>query len=233
MVTRTHTFPRLTSVKQGFSIFLNENNFLKCYASTLSMEEFVGCRPALTQASASDRMPPWPCLPHQHLCIAPPLFVDNIRWWDNFFLQFLRPSTPNKLHVDPNHLAPLKTHGSDFSLLVPSSKIFFVCKGVLGIFPASNNKTLQLSLFFHPHSINFHHFHLLNEDHDKQNGNDGSILQEPLSQYWEQLHDKLRQTKVCIEYCWGMKHCCQQEGQQYYLQLQPCRTAVHEDSWNV
>ena len=150
---------------------------------------------------------PWYC---------PPPLVDNIRWWDNFFLKFPRPSTPEKPDVDPDHLAPLKTHGSKYSPLVSTSKIFFGCGDVLGIFPASNSKTLTSSLFFHPHSTDFHHFHLLKEDHDKQNGNNGSVLQEPMLQYHEQPHNKLRETKVCIGYHQGMKHPCQQEGLQYY-----------------
>jgi hypothetical protein len=101
----------------------------------------------------------------------------------NFFLRFLCHSTPNKPDVDPDHLAPLRTHGSEYSPLVSTSEIFFGCNDVLGNFPASNNETLKSSLFFHPHSTEFHHFHLSNEDHDKQNNDDGSVLQEPPPQY--------------------------------------------------
>jgi hypothetical protein len=150
-----------------------------------------------------------------------------------FFLKFPRPSTPEKPDVDPNHLAPLKTHGSKYSPLVSTSKIFFGCGDVLGIFPASNSKTLKSSLFFHPHSTDFHHFHLSKEDHDKQNGNNGSILQEPLPQYCKQPHKELKETKVSIGYHLGTKHSCQQEGLQYYLRLQPCRTAVHNNPCQV
>jgi hypothetical protein len=87
-----------------------------------------------------------------------------------------------------------------------------------------------LSLFFHPHSTDFHHFHLSKEDHDKQNYDNGSVLQEPLPRYQEQSQNKLREMKVCIEYHRGTKHLCQQEGLGYYLQLQPGRTPVLEYS---
>jgi hypothetical protein len=117
-----------------------------------------------------------------------------------FFLKFPRPSTPEKLGVDPNHLVLLKTHGPKYSSLVSTSEIFFGCGDILGIFPASNSKTLKLSLFFHPHSTDFHYFHLLKEDHYKQNGNDRSVLQEPLPKYCKQPHDKLKETKVSIGY---------------------------------
>jgi hypothetical protein len=96
------------------------------------------------------------------------------------FLKFPRPSTPDKPDINPNHLAPLKNHGSEYSPLVSTSKILFGCGDVLGVFPASNNKTLKLSLFFHPHSTDFYHVHLLNEDHDKQNSDNGSVLQKTL-----------------------------------------------------
>ena len=118
-----------------------------------------------------------------------------------FFLKLPRPSTPDKLDVDPHHLAPLKTHGSESSPLVSTSEIFFGCGDILGVSPTSNNKTLKSSLFFHPHSTDFHHFHLSNEDHDKQNSDNGGILQEPLPWYQDQSYNKLRETKVCIEDC--------------------------------
>jgi hypothetical protein len=122
---------------------------------------------------------PWYC---------PPPFVNNIRWWDNFFLKFPRPPTPNKTDIDPNHLVPLKTHHPEYSTLVSTFEIFFGCAQVLGVFPASSNKTLKLSPFLHPHSTDFHHFHLTNEDLDKQNDNcdDGSVLQEPLPQEYQE-----------------------------------------------
>ena len=119
----------------------------------------------------------------------------------HFFLKFPCPSTPNKPDIDPNHLGLLKTHGSEYSPLVSTYEIFFGCGEILVIFPASNNKTLKSSLFFHPHSIDFLHFHLLNEDHDKQNSDNGGILQEPLPWYQDQSYNKLRETKVCIEDC--------------------------------
>jgi hypothetical protein len=130
---------------------------------------------------------------------------------DNLFLKFPYPSTPKKPNINPDHLTPRETHGSKYSPLVSKSKILFGCSDVLGIFPASNNKTLKLSLFFYPHSTDFHHFHLLKEDHDKQNGNNKSYLQEPLPQYQEQSHSKLGETKVCIQYHQGTEHLCQQE----------------------
>jgi hypothetical protein len=67
---------------------------------------------------------------------------------EHFFLKFSRPSTPDKPDVDPDHLAPLKTHGSEYSPLVSTSNIFFGCGDVLVIFSASNNEALKLSLFF-------------------------------------------------------------------------------------
>jgi hypothetical protein len=94
------------------------------------------------------------------------------------FLRFPCPPTPNKPDINPDHLVLLKTLSPKYSTLVSTSKIFFGCSEVLGVFPASNNKTLKLSLFFHPHSTYFHHFHLSNEDHDKpkDNGNNESIF---------------------------------------------------------
>ncbi len=86
---------------------------------------------------------PWYC---------PPPFSDYIRWWDDFFLKLPRPPTPDKLDINPNHLVPLKSHCPEYSTLVPFSKIFFVCAHVLGVFPASSNKTLKLSPFLHPHT---------------------------------------------------------------------------------
>jgi hypothetical protein len=98
----------------------------------------------------------------------PPPFVDNITWWDHSFLKFPHLPTPNKPDLDPNHLDLLKTHCPEYFPLVSTSKIFFGCNHILCIFSASSNKTLKLSLFLHPHSTDFHHFYLANEDHDKQ-----------------------------------------------------------------
>jgi hypothetical protein len=96
---------------------------------------------------------------------------------DDFFLKFPCPPTPDKTDVDPDHLGQLKTHRPEYFPLVSTSEIIFGCDHILGIFSASSNKTLTLSLFLHPHSTDFHHFHFANEDHDKQtdNGDDGSI----------------------------------------------------------
>jgi hypothetical protein len=150
----------------------------------------------------------------------------------HFFLKFPCLPTPDKPDINPNHLVLLKTHCPSYSTLVSSSNIFFGCTHILGIFPASKNKTLKLSLFLHPHSTDFHHFHLVNEDLVEQNDNgiNGSVLQEPLPQeYWEQSHAKLGETKDFIGNHQRTNHLCQQESLQY-LQLQPSQTVVQEDS---
>jgi hypothetical protein len=38
----------------------------------------------------------------------PPPFIDDIRWWDDFFLKFPCPSTPKKLDVERITLLRLK-----------------------------------------------------------------------------------------------------------------------------
>jgi hypothetical protein len=145
-----------------------------------------------------------------------------------FFLKFPRPPTPGKPDANTDHLGPLKTHCPEYFTLVSTSKIFFGCDHVLGIFPASSNETLKLSLFLYPHSTDFHHFHLANEAHDKQlnNGGNGSVSQEPLPQeYQEQSNAKLRETKDLIGNHQRTNHLC--------LQLQPRRTVVHKASCRV
>jgi hypothetical protein len=97
----------------------------------------------------------------------PPL--STILYGGTFFSEIPLPLYSQEAGHGPDHLAPLKTHGSKCSPLVSTSE-FFGCGDILGIFPASNSKTLKPSLFFHPHSTDFHHFHLLKEDHDKPVG---------------------------------------------------------------
>jgi hypothetical protein len=178
---------------------------------------YGGIRRLLTQLDPSKQFGP-----HATMALSatptpwywPPPFVDNVRWWDDLFLKFLRPPTPDKQDVDPYQLVPLKTNRPTYSTLVTISEIFFGCTHVLGVFPAPSSQTIKLSPFFHPHSIYFHHFHLANEDPEhkayKQNKNhrEGSVLppapQEPLPQEatgqedQERLHAKPREKRTLV-----------------------------------
>jgi hypothetical protein len=94
----------------------------------------------------------------------PPPFVNDIRWWDDFFLKSPRPPPPDKLDFDLNYLVPLKTHGHSHSTLRSTPKFFFGHMHVLDVFSTSSNETLKSSPFLHQHSTFFHHFHLINEE---------------------------------------------------------------------
>jgi hypothetical protein len=65
----------------------------------------------------------------------PPPFVNDIRWWDDFFLNFPRPLASDKPNSVPDKLAPLKTHGQSHLTLGSTPKIFFGLVHVLGISP--------------------------------------------------------------------------------------------------
>jgi hypothetical protein len=61
---------------------------------------------------------PWYC--------SPP-YVDNITWWDDFFLKSPRPPPPDKLDFDLDHLIPLKTHGHALYTRVHPQDLFWPC----------------------------------------------------------------------------------------------------------
>jgi hypothetical protein len=94
----------------------------------------------------------------------PPPFVNNIRWWNDFFLNFPHPLVSDKLNDFPDELAPLKTHGQAHSTLGSIPKIFFGLAHVLGISSTSSSEALKLPASLHLHSTNFNYYCLANED---------------------------------------------------------------------
>ncbi len=135
----------------------------------------------------SSAMPtPWYC---------PPPFLDNIWWWDDFYWNPPSLLLPRSWSSTPITLLRLKPMVWIFSTSVHFQDLFWLRlrSRHLPCFKQQDSKIVIVFSF-----TDFHHFHLLKEDHDKQNGDNGSILQEPLPQYHKQPHNKLRETKVCI-----------------------------------
>ncbi len=102
---------------------------------------------------------PWYC---------PPPFVDNIRWWDDFFLKFSRPPPPDKPDTNPGHSFPLQNHGHVLLALGSTPNIFFSHAHVLGMSPASSNMTLNSPPSLCPHSTDSTCFRLANDNPEQK-----------------------------------------------------------------
>ena len=83
-----------------------------------------------------------------------PLFADDIRGWDKFYLNSPRPSSSNRLKPDLDFVLHPNSHGQNYLTLAFTPKIFsHWCAGLPSL-SASSRKTLKISLFSHPRTIN-------------------------------------------------------------------------------
>ena len=86
-------------------------------------------------------------------CYRPSPFVDDIRGWDEFYLNSPRPSPSNQLELNLNFDFHSNSHGQNYPILAFTPKIFSHRAGSPSLF-ASSRKTLKTSLFSHPRTIN-------------------------------------------------------------------------------
>jgi hypothetical protein len=71
---------------------------------------YVGIRRSLTCFDPSKQIGPQAIMASSAAPTAwyhSPPFVDDIRWWANFFLKFSRPPPPNKPDANPGHSVPV------------------------------------------------------------------------------------------------------------------------------
>jgi hypothetical protein len=87
---------------------------------------------------------PWYC---------PPPFVDDIRGWDEFYLNSPHPSPSDQIELDLNFIIHPNPHGQNHPTLVFTPEIFSHRAGLPSL-SASSRKTLKMSLFSHPRTIN-------------------------------------------------------------------------------
>ena len=83
-------------------------------------------------------------------CYRPPPFVDNIRGWDDFFLNSPRWTPSDRCDFGSDFLVPPESHRQNQPALASTPKIFFFCES-LPSFLASSRETLETSLFI-PHA---------------------------------------------------------------------------------
>jgi hypothetical protein len=104
----------------------------------------------------------------------PPPFADDIRGWDEFYLNSPRPSPSNQLEPNLNFVLHPNSHGQNYPTLAFTPEIFSH-RASLPSLSASSRKTLKTSLFLHPRTINSPE--LLNEAtqsaHNQQNNHHG------------------------------------------------------------
>jgi hypothetical protein len=109
--------------------------------------------------------PPW---------YRPPPFANNIRGWEEFYLNSPRPSPSDRLEPDLDFVLHPNSHGQNYPTLAFTPKIFSHRTGSPSL-SASSRKTLKTSLFLHPRTINSPE--LLNEAtqsaHNQQNNHHG------------------------------------------------------------
>jgi hypothetical protein len=84
-----------------------------------------------------------------------PPFVNDIRGWDDFFLNSPRSTPSDRRNFGSDFLVPPKFHGQKQPTLASTPKIFLFCKSSPCIL-ASSRKTLETSLFYATHTTNFH-----------------------------------------------------------------------------
>ena len=83
----------------------------------------------------------------------PPPFVDDIRGWDEFYVNSPHPSPSNQLELDLNFVVHPNSHGQNHPTLAFTPEIFSHRTGLPSLF-ASSRKTLKTSLCYHPRTIN-------------------------------------------------------------------------------
>ena len=84
-----------------------------------------------------------------------PPFVDDIRGWDDFFLNSPCSTPSDRGNFGSDFLVPSKSHGQKQPTLASTPEIFFFCKSS-PCFLASSRKTLETSLFYATCTTNFH-----------------------------------------------------------------------------
>jgi len=84
-----------------------------------------------------------------------PPFVDDIRGWDDFFLNSPRSSPSDQRSFGSNFLVPPKSHGQKQPTLASTPEIFLFCKSSPCLLASSRN-TLETSLFYATGTTNFH-----------------------------------------------------------------------------
>jgi hypothetical protein len=104
-----------------------------------------------TTMAASAAPTPWNCLPPS---------VDNFRWWDNIFLNFLCLISHDKTpKVHRQFFSEEPHHGKMHVVLVPVLKWLFSCLEPPSVKKIPGEKTLKTSPFLQPQTIHFHHSH--------------------------------------------------------------------------
>ncbi len=83
----------------------------------------------------------------------PPPFADDIRGWDEFYLNSPPPSPSDRLEPDLDFVRHPNSHGQNYPTLAFTPEIFSHRAGSPSL-SASSRKTLKTSLFLHPHTIN-------------------------------------------------------------------------------
>ena len=106
--------------------------------------------PSVTMA-LSAASTPWYC---------PPPSVNNIRGWDEFFLNSPQSSPFDRLDFNLNFVVPSNSHGQNHPTLGFTPEILFHRAGLPSLL-ASSRKTLKTSIFYHPCTTFSHK--LLNE----------------------------------------------------------------------
>jgi hypothetical protein len=76
-----------------------------------------------------------------------PPFVDDIRGWDEFFLNSPRLTPSDRRNFGSDILVPPKSHGQKQPILASTPEILFFCESS-PYFVASSRKTLETSLVF-------------------------------------------------------------------------------------
>ena len=84
----------------------------------------------------------------------PPPFVDNIRGWEDFFLNSPQSSPSDQLDFNFDFVVPPKSHGQNYPTLVSTPGIFFFCASSPS-FLVSSRTTLK-TVFFPTRTTNFH-----------------------------------------------------------------------------
>ncbi len=84
-----------------------------------------------------------------------PPFVDNIRGWDEFFLNSPCSTPSDRRNVGSDFLVPPKSHGQKQPILASTPEIFCFCKSS-PCFVASSRKTLETLLFYATRTTNLH-----------------------------------------------------------------------------
>ncbi len=119
---------------------------------------YGGIRRPLTQPHPSKRFGRGPTMtlsaapppPYRH-----PPFVNNIRGWDDFFLNSPCLTPSDRRNFGSDILFPPKSHGQKQLILASTPEILFFCESST-YFGASSTKTLETSLVFPTRTTNLH-----------------------------------------------------------------------------